>query len=438
MTISRIFAVVAVSAGALAAADAWPGFRGAQSNAVAEGELPIHWSATENVTWKTEIPGIGWSSPVVWGDRIFLTSVIPSGSEEAPKKGLYFGGERKAPADEHRWMVYCVDFKTGKIAWQHEVFRGVPKQSHHLKNTYASETPVTDGEMVYFLFGNTGLYAFDMSGNAKWSRTYEPQNTRYGWGTGASPILYNGRLYVVNDNDEHSYIDVLDKKTGAVIAKIDRTGEGTNWATPFIWENEKRTELIVNGTKHVRSYDLDGKLLWEFSGMSSIAIPTPFAKFGLLYLSSGYVGDQVRPVYAIRPGASGDISLKTGEASSAFVAWYLPQGGAYNPTPVIYGDYYYTLLDRGFLTCHDARTGKEVYAKVRIDPAVGEFTASPIAANGKLYLFSEGGDAFVVEAGPEYKLIAKNSLDEMVMATPAAVRGSVIIRTASHLYRIGK
>ena len=438
MTISRICAVVAVSAGALAAADAWPGFRGAQANAVAEGEVPIHWSATENVTWKADIPGIGWSSPVVWGDRIFLTSVIPSGSEEAPKKGLYFGGERKPPADEHRWMVYCVDFKTGKIAWQHEVFRSVPKQSHHLKNTYASETPVTDGEMVYFLFGNTGLYAFDVAGNAKWSRAYEPQNTRYGWGTGASPILYKGRLYVVNDNDEHSFIDVLDKKTGAVITKIDRTGEGTNWATPFIWENEKRTELIVNGTKHVRSYDLDGKLLWEFSGMSSIAIPTPFAKFGLLYLSSGYVGDQVRPVYAIRPGASGDISLKAGEVSSAFVAWYLPQGGAYNPTPVIYGDYYYTLLDRGFLTCHDARTGKEIYAKVRIDPAVGEFTASPIAANGKLYLFSEGGDGFVIEAGPEYKLIAKNSLDEMTMATPAAVRGSLIVRTASHLYRIGK
>ncbi len=437
MTILRICAVLAAGAGTLAAAD-WPGFRGAQANAVAEGELPVHWSATENVVWKADIPGIGWSSPVVWGDRIFLTSVIPSGAEEAPKKGLYFGGERKPPADEHRWTVFCVDFKTGKILWQKEVFHGVPKQGHHLKNTYASETAVTDGDMVYFYFGNTGLYAFDMNGNAKWSRAYDPQNTRYGWGTAASPILYKGRLYIVNDNDEHSYIDVLDKKTGAVIAKIDRTGEGTNWATPFIWENEKRTELIVNGTKHVRSYDLDGKLLWEFSGMSSIAIPTPFSKFGLLYLSSGYVGDQVRPAYAIRPGASGDISLKTGETSSAYVAWYLPQAGAYNPTPVIYGDYFYTLLDRGFLTCHDARTGKEVYAKVRIDPAVGEFTASPIAANGKLYLFSEGGDGFVVEAGAEYKLIAKNSLDEMTMATPAAIRGNLIVRTASHLYRIGK
>ena len=263
------------------------------------------------------------------------------------------------------------------------MFRGVPKQGHHLKNTYASETAVTDGEMVYFLFGNAGLYAFDMNGNAKWSRAYEPRNTRYGWGTAASPILYKGRLYVVDDNDEHSFIDVLDKKTGAVITKIDRAGEGTNWATPFIWENDKRTELIVNGTKHVRSYDLDGKLLWEFSGMSSIAIPTPFAKFGLLFLSSGYVGDQVRPVYAIRAGASGDISLKAGETGSQFVAWYLPQAGPYNPTPVIYGDYYYTLFDHGFLTCHDARTGKVVYGKQRIDPAIGAFTASPIAANGK-------------------------------------------------------
>jgi len=172
--------------------------------------------------------------------------------------------------------------------------------------------------------------------------------------------------------------------------------------------------------------------------MSTIVIPTPFSKFGLLYIASGYVGDQHRPVYAIKPGASGDISLKSGEKSNEFISWYLPQGGPYNPSPIVYGDYYYTLLDRGFFTSNDARTGKEIYGKQRIDPAAGAFTASPWAANGKIFCLSEDGDTFVIQAGVEYKLVGKNSLDEMCMATPAIARGSLFIRTASQLYRISK
>lgn len=424
--------------GALYGGDTWPQFRGPQSSGVADDPaLPVRWSATENVAWKTDIPGNGWSSPIVAADRIFVTAVLSSNDEEKPKKGLYFGGERKAPTDEHRWMVYAVDFKTGKIAWQKEVFRGVPKSPHHLKNTYASETPATDGQQIYAYFGNVGLYCFDLAGNLKWSRPYEPRATRYGWGTGASPVVHKGRVYIVNDNDDHSFLDVLDAKSGKVIQTVDRTGEGTNWSTPYIWENPKRTEIITTGTNRVRAYDLDGKLLWEFGGMSSIVIPTPFSKFDLLYVSSGYVGDQIRPAYAIRAGASGNISLAKGQASSDAVAWYLERGGPYNPTPVVYRDHYYTLFDQGFLTCHDAKTGKEIYGKQRIDPAAGAFTSSPIAANGKLYLSSEDGDTFIVEAGPQYRLLAKNSLDEMILATPAIANGSLIIRTASRLYRVG-
>jgi outer membrane protein assembly factor BamB len=431
--------LLVVTAASLFAGDTWPQFRGPQSMGVADDPaLPDKWSATENIVWKTAIPGNGWSSPVVANDRIFVTAVVSSNDEEKPKKGLYFGGERKAPTDEHRWMVYAVDFKTGKILWEKEVYKGIPKTPHHLKNTYASETAATDGEQVYAYFGNVGLYCFDLNGNLKWSRPYEPHNTRYGWGTAASPIVYKGRVYIVNDNDEHSFLDVLDRKTGTVINTIDRAGEGTNWSTPYIWENSKRTEIITTGTKRVRSYDLDGKLLWEFGGMSSIVIPTPFSKFDLLYLSSGYVGDQIRPTYAVRTGASGDITLKPGQTSNDSIAWYLERGGPYNPTPVVYGDYYYTLFDQGFLTCHDAKTGKEIYGKQRVDPAAGAFTSSPIAANGKLYLSSEDGDTFIVQAGAEYKLLGKNSLDEMIMATPAIVQGSLVIRTASNLYRIGK
>lgn len=416
----------------------WPQFRGPGSTGVADDPaLPDKWSSTENVAWKTAIPGVGWSSPIIWGDRIFVTSVISSAEVEKPKKGLYFGGERKAPTDEHRWMVYAVDFATGKIVWEREVKRGVPAGSRHLKNSYASETPVTDGERVYAYFGNVGLFCFDFSGKLLWSQTAKPAATRYGWGTAASPILDNGRLYIVNDNDDHSTLQALDAKTGKVIWSIDRD-EKTNWATPYIWTHDGKKEIVTPGTGRVRSYDLDGKLLWEFGGMSSISIPTPFASHGLLYVASGYVGDQVRPVYAIKPGAHGDLTLAAGQTSNAGIAWYLPQAGPYNPSPLVYGDYYYTLLDRGFLTAHEATTGKEIYGKQRLDPAAGAFTASPWAANGKLFMLSEDGDTFVVEAGPEYKLIGKNSLDEMCMSTPAIARGSLIIRTTSNLYRISK
>jgi outer membrane protein assembly factor BamB len=427
---------------ALPAADSpdlkqWPQFRGPGSTGVVDDpSLPDKWSQTENVAWKTAIPGVGWSSPIIWGERIFVTTVISSADVEKPKKGLYFGGERKAPTDEHRWMVYAVDFATGKIVWEKEAHRGVPG-SRHLKNSYASETPVTDGERVYVYFGNVGLFCYDFSGKLLWSNAAKPAPTRYGWGTAASPILDKGRLYLVHDNDEHSYLEALDAKTGKTIWRVDRD-EKTNWATPYIWEHGGTKEIVTPGTGRVRSYDLDGKLLWQFGGMSSISIPTPFSSHGLLYIASGYVGDQVRPVYAVKPGARGDLTLAAGQTSNEGIAWYLPQGGPYNPSPLVYGDYYYTLLDQGFLTCHEAATGKLVYGKQRMDRESSAFTASPWAANGKIFLLSEDGDTFVIQAGPEYKLLWKNSLEEMSMATPAIARGSLVIRTASNLYRISK
>ena len=422
------------------ALERWPQFRGPDSMGINDDPaIPDTWSTTQNVAWKTPIAGVGWSSPIVWGDRIYLTSAVSTEpNPEAPKKGLYFGGERREINKyEHRWMVYSVDFKTGKVNWEREAFRGTPGGPRHLKNSYASETPVTDGERVYAYFGNVGVFCYDASGKLIWKQVFPSKKTRYGWGTAASPVVYRDRLYIVNDNDEESWLVALDKKTGREIWKVARD-VGTNWATPYVWQNEKRTELITPGTKHVTSYDLDGKKLWEFTGMSSIAIPMPFSKFGLLFVSSGYVGDQVRPVFAIKPGASGDISLKAGEKSNDYIAWYQPQAGPYNPSPIIYGDYYYTLLDRGFFTCHDAKTGTEVYGKQRIDPAAGAFTSSPWASNGKIFCLSEDGDTYVIQTGKDYKLVGKNSLDEMCMATPALAQGSIILRTATQLYRIAK
>lgn len=430
--------LVALAAFRLAGGDHWPQFRGPNSSGVADDpHLPSEWSTTQNVVWKKEIPGSGWSSPVVWGGRIFVTSVISAVAPETPKKGLYFGGNREGiPSDEHRWMVYAVDWKTGKILWEREVHHGAPRTSHHLKNTFASETPVTDGERVYAYFGNLGMYVFDMTGKPVWSREWGAFPTRYGWGTAASPVLYKNLIYIVNDNDEHSFLEALDKHTGKTVWRVERD-EASNWSTPYIWENERRTEIVTSGTRKVRSYDLDGKLLWELGGMSSIVIPTPFAQHGLLFLTSGYVGDQVRPVFAVRPGAHDDISLKESATSNEYVAWSLPQAGPYNPSPLVYGDYYYTLLDRGIFTCHDARTGREVYGKQRIDPEASAFTASPWAANGRIFALSEDGDTFVIQAGPEFKVLGKNRLDEMCMATPAIAHGGLIIRTATKLYRIG-
>lgn len=414
----------------------WPQFRGPSGGVTEDKAFPDTWSPTENVAWKVEIPGRGWSSPIVWGDKIFLTAVIKEGTMEAPKKGLYFGGERlQPPSEAHRWMVYALDWKTGKVLWERQASKGVPKHSLHIKNTYSTETPVTDGERLYAYFGNLGLFCYDLDGKELWTRPWDSYKTRFGWGPAASPVLHKERLYIVNDNEEHSFVVALDKKTGKDVWRVDRP-EKSNWATPFIWENEQRTELITPGTGKVRSYDLDGKPLWELGGMSFITIPTPVAGHGLLFVSSGYVLDKARPIFAIRPGAKGDITLKDKETSNQHVAWCQKLGGPYNPSPVLYGDHLYVLYDRGYLGCFDARTGKEIYERQRLGSSATAFTSSPWACDGKVFCLSEDGDTFVVEAAAKFKVLATNKLAEMCMATPAAVRGSLIIRTISHLYRI--
>ena len=440
--LSAIFLLVLAGAAAFPAATFaagnWPAFRGADSmnQAADDPRLPEIWSTTENVAWKTPIPGLAWSSPVVWGDRVFVTTVVSEGEIEEPQKGLYFGGNRpEPPTDVHHFKVIALDAATGKVVWDKTVLSEKPSFPKHLKNTYASETPATDGQRVYAYFGNVGVFALDFAGNVVWQRRTEVTRTRYGWGTAASPIVFGDLVFVVNDNEDSSYLAALDTRTGKEKWRVVRE-PGTNWVTPFVWENPLRTEVVTAGTRRVRSYDLSGKPLWEFGGMSSIAIPMPFAAHGLLYVSSGYIGDQKRPVFAIKPGASGDISLAEGVQSNEWIVWFLPQAGAYNPTPLVYGDHLYTLLDRGFFTMHEAQPGAEVYAKQRIERGASAFTASPWAYNGKIFVLSEDGDTFVIDPGREFKVIAKNSLDEMCMATPAIADGGLFIRTRNHLYRL--
>tara|TARA_B100001123_G_scaffold25775_1_gene27808 strand:- start:255 stop:1643 length:1389 start_codon:yes stop_codon:yes gene_type:complete len=413
----------------------WPQFRGHGALGVVDDpSLPMTWSTTDNVQWIVDVPGLGWSSPIVWDDLVIVTGVASQGAVEEPRAGFYFGGERPTPTDEHRWMVFAYSIETGDLMWQEEVHRGIPDAPRHLKNTYASETPVTDGQYIYAYFGNVGLFCLDMNGRVLWSQTFDLVDTRAGWGTAASPVLHGDRLYLVNDNDDQSFLVALSKETGAELWRVNRD-EGSNWSTPYVWENELRTELVTTGTDKVRSYDLKGQLLWELTGMSSITIATPFSRFGFLYLGSGYIGDQQRPVFAIKPGASGDISVPEDGSLDESIAWYLPQAASYNPSPIIYGDHYYTLLDRGFFTCHNARTGEEVYGRQRIRPGVA-FTASPWAYRNHIFALSEDGDTYVIKAGEEFEVVAVNSLNEMSMATPAIAHSSLFIRTASKLYRI--
>jgi outer membrane protein assembly factor BamB len=334
-------------------------------------------------------------------------------------------------------MVYDIDFKTGKVRWEREVGSAPPAKAKHLKNTYASETAVTDGERVFFYFGNLGLFAFDLNGKPLWSKTIGPFKTRNNWGTGASPVLHRDRVYIVNDNDEQSFLAAYDTRTGNEVWRVNRA-EGTNWATPFVWENAVRTEIVTSGSDAARSYDLSGKLLWELKGLSTISVPTPFASHGMLMLNSGYIADPNRPAFAIKPGASGDISLKGDETSNAHIAWALKTGAPYQPTPIVVGDTYYTLMDRGFFTAHDVRTGKELYPRQRISTDPAAFVASPWSYGGKIFVMSEDGDTYVIQAGPEFKVLGKQSLGEMTLASPAVAQGSVLIRTLSNLYRITK
>ncbi|MFM8283733.1 MAG: PQQ-binding-like beta-propeller repeat protein [Planctomycetaceae bacterium] len=417
----------------------WPQFRGPGSRGVAAGDAlpPDRWSATDNVAWTRDIPGRGWSSPVVAGDRVFLTTVVNTGETEAAKKGLYFGGERPKPAESvHQWRVLCLDLATGAVVWEKQVHEGVPKTPIHIKSSYASETPVTDGKHVWCMFGSVGIWCLDLDGTVKWNRPLPPRAMRFGWGAAASPALADGVLYVVDDNEEQSELVALDAATGAEKWKTARD-EKSNWSTPFVWKHPLRTEIVTPGTGAVRSYDLDGNLLWSLKGMSSITIATPFEADGLLYVTSGYILDPRKPIYCIKPGAAGDISLVAGETSNPSIAWSQPAAAPYNPSTLVADGKLWVLFDRGFLACHDAATGAAIYPSQRL-PEGRAFTASPWYSAGKVFCLNEDGVTFVCDGGREFKILHTNALaeDDMGMATPAIVGERLLLRTSARVYCI--
>jgi len=449
LVIAVVLCLVWLARAIVSADDHWPRFRGADGGVAADHpSLPDVWGPSQNIIWKVDVPGTSWSSPIVWGDHVFVTTAINTvETERLLSVSAYVsrsnGGtmtfmDVTKPSAAHRWVVYDFDLKTGRIRWERVVHSGVPAKSRHLKNSYASETPVTDGERVYAYFGDVGLFAIDMNGKPVWSKPMDAFETLTGFAHAQSPVVDDRHVYIVNDNEEHSYIAAFDKRTGDQVWRVDRK-ETSNWSTPLVWKNERRTEIVTAATGAVRSYALDGTLLWQLTGMSTFAVPSPLAVDGLLYVMSGYTASALRPAYAIRPGAAGDISLKPNQTSNDYIVWSDSTLGTFHPSPLIHRGCFYILHDRGFLTCNDPATGKPIYPRQRINTEdTATFTASPWAYNGKVFALSEDGDTYVFQAGPGFKVVGKNSLNEMSLATPAVAGGSLIIRTASKLYRISK
>jgi outer membrane protein assembly factor BamB len=457
-------AISLAAAGPVPIEETWPGFRGHDMSGIVPGtRLPERWSATENVRWSVEVPGRGWSSPIVWGDTVFLTTAVNTRPFKQPTPGLYGNeyiaelraqglppeeimkraserdNESAEEAVEIRYTVHALDARTGKVRWQQEAHRGAPFRGRHRKNTYASETPFTDGERLYASFGqNIGLFCYTYDGTLLWKKQWPPQRIYLDFGTASSPVVHDGRIYLLHDSEEQSHLLALDAKTGEEIWRAERPATGmpkSSWMTPFVWKHPLRTEIVTTGHGFVISYGLDGRELWRIGRM---AMPTasPLAWNGLLFVGTGSQGDANRPFHAVRPGASGDITLASGTRSSESIAWSHPRASGYTPSALVHDGRAYVVHDTGILIVLDALTGKEIY-KARIGGGGHTFSASPIAAGNRIYFLTEEGMTFVLEAGDAYKELARNDLAEMSLASPAAAGGSLYIRTETRLYRIG-
>lgn len=436
--ISALLFLIAVLAQTPQQSGNWPSFRGPAASGVAEKQnLPDRWDGAkgENLLWKTSIPGLAHSSPIVWGDRIFLTSAISGRPRATFRPGLYGDGDASDDRTSQRWMMYAVAKTSGKILWERVAYEGVPVDKRHIKSTYASSTPATDGRVVVAWFGSQGVAAYDVNGNFLWKRDLGRVDAgaydlpSYEWGTASSPIIWNGLVILQCDGQKDSFIVALRAQTGEVVWKTSRD-ELPSWGTPTVVETASGPELVTNASNYIRAYDpRSGKELWRLGGSSKITAPTPIAGDGLIVVASGRAPE--RPIFAVRPGARGDIT------NSKAVAWSYTGRGSYMPTPLIYRGLLYVLNNNGIFDAYNLKTGEEVYRE-RL-PYVGSgFSASPVAADGKIYLSSEDGEMIVIAAGPTYRHIATNSIGDLLMATPALSDGVMYVRSQSSLLAIGR
>jgi outer membrane protein assembly factor BamB len=423
---------------------AWPSFRGAEAAGTADGQkLPDEWSPATgaNVLWRTPIAGLAHSSPIVWSDLVFVTSAVSSKANATFKPGLYGDGDASDDRSPQRWVLTALDKRTGKVRWERTAAEGEPLNKRHIKSTYASASPATDGRIVVAWFGSQGIYAYDFNGVLRWKvdlgrvdmGAYDIPS--YEWGPASSPIIWNGLVIVQCDTQADSFLIALNAETGETMWQTARE-ELPSWGTPTVVTTAAGPELITNASNFVRGYDpKTGRELWKLGGSSKITAPTPIFSNGLHIVASGRAPE--RPVFAVKPGARGDLTLAKGEDRSAQIAWSKTGRGSYMPTPLAYRGVLYVLANNGVLDAYDLETGKEVYRQ-RL-PLVGSgYSASPVAADGKIYLANEDGEMLVIEAGPAFRVIATNTMGEPLMATPALSEGVMYVRALSTLFAIGK
>src|SRR5581483_11196503 len=444
LIIILLLLVVPITAQKKADKDHWPSFRGQFAAGVAEGQnLPAQWDGEQGtaIKWKTRIPGLAHSSPVVWDDQVFVTTAISSRADAKFKPGLYGDGDASDDKSAHQWKVYGLDRKTGKVLWEQLAFEGAPVDKRHVKSTYASSTPATDGRYVVAFFGSQGLYAFDLKGRPVWKKDMGRMNMgaydlpEYEWGPASSPIIYKDSVIVQCDQQKGSFITAVDIKTGKTIWQTPRE-ELPSWGTPTIYPGKDRVELITNGSNFIRGYAPEtGKELWRLGGSSKITAPTPTFSGDLIVVASGRRPEA--PIFVIRAGAEGDITLKADETSNKYVVWARQKSGSYMPTPLIYQGYLYVLANQGILACYDLATGEQKYQE-RIPHQGSGFSASPVAADGSIYLSGEDGDIFVVKAGPKFEITGKNRIGKLLMATPAISGGMMFVRAEHDLFAIGR
>jgi outer membrane protein assembly factor BamB len=428
----------------LAASGAWPSFRGPEAAGAADGQkLPDEWNPATgaNILWKTPIAGLAHSSPIVWSDLVFVTSAVSSKPNATFKPGLYGDGDASDDRSKQRWVLSAIDKRTGKVRWERTAAEGEPLNKRHIKSTYASASPATDGRVVVAWFGSQGLYAFDFDGTLRWKvdlgrvdmGAYDIPS--YEWGPASSPIIWNGMVIVQCDTQADSFLLALDAETGETMWKTARE-ELPSWGTPTVVTTAAGPELITNASNYVRGYDpKTGTELWKLGGSSKITAPTPIFSNGLHIVASGRAPE--RPVFAVKPGARGDLTLPKGEDHNASIAWSKTGRGSYMPTPLAYRGILYVLANNGVFDAYDLETGKDIYRQ-RL-PLVGSgYSSSPVAADGKIYLSNEDGEMLVIEAGATFKVIATSTMGEPIMATPALSEGVMYVRALSTLFAIGR
>lgn len=433
---------VAEKESAASRSDNWPQFRGYRAEGIAsDQDLPLTWDVEDgtNVFWKTEIPGLGHSSPVVWEEKVFVTTAVGEGREAYLKVGYYGSSPENPEKFTHHFKLYCLDKRTGRIIWEKTARSGEPKVDRHVKSSHANPTPATDGRHVLAFFGSEGLYCYDLDGNLIWEKDLGYLDSgafdvpEIQWGFGSSPIIHNGKVVIQCDVNNQSFIAELDVETGDEIWRTLRDEQPT-WGTPTVTEAGNRTHIIVNGYKHMGSYDFDtGREIWWMRGGGDIPVPTPVVAHGLVFITNAH--GRMRPVYAIKLDAEGDISLKPGETSNGFIPWFYPRNGGYQPTPIVYGDYLYVCENNGVLTCYEATTGKVMYRE-KIGGEISSYSASPVAADGRLYFSDEFGNIHVISASPRYEHLAVNEMGETCMASPAISSKMLIIRARRHVYAL--